>query len=713
MQLRNNFTAHCGADPRSPRVPPDPFAHLKSTRSNCEQADEGVGRGPGGPPHCFLLRAVVFAALAPACWAGTFTILGSPPGPWPSILSSVGHISGPAASADIFVGLPGTPASADWNSRIEKGAALILEGSSPLAASYGFKPQPETVSVVHLVDVHNPSLPIIWSQAVEIPRYETPAGARVFARDRWSGAPLVAGLRFGSGAILWVAANPGQNGYERFPYLMQALSDLGFEPAFRSSRLWAFFDYSYRSRADPDYLAERWRKAGISALHVASWHFYDPDAEHDDYLKHLIAACHRHGVLVYAWVELPHVSEKFWNDHPQWREKTAVLQDAQLDWRKLMNLQNPAAAEAVRAGLKQMMERFDWDGVNLAELYFESLEGAGNPARFTPMNDDVRAEFRSQSGWDPIDLWKNRGSSANAAASLRQFLDFRASLARRMQEEWLGVVESFRQFRPDLDIVLTHVDDRFDTGMKDSIGADAARVLPLLDRHSFSFLIEDPATVWNLGPQRYPEIAKRYQPLTPHAERLAIDINIVDRYQDVYPTKQQTGAELFALIHVASTAFPRVALYFENSILKPDLALLAASSAVVSKYSVTSYSKDRRRISIESPMGVELNWTGEGALVDGKPWPALSATVLNLPAGSHIVESAARRDAICLIDLNGNLLSASIESGRRVTFEYSSESRAIARFDRRPSRLEVDGVAYPPDSAVLLPRGDHHVAALQ
>ena len=55
--------------------------------------------------------------------------------------------------------------------------------------------------------------------------------------------------------------------------------------------------------------------------------------------------------------------------------------------------------------LKQMMERFDWDGVNLAELYFESLEGAGNPARFTPMNDDVRAEFRRDAGFDPVELF--------------------------------------------------------------------------------------------------------------------------------------------------------------------------------------------------------------------------------------------------------------------------------------------------------------------
>ncbi len=514
--------------------------------------------------------------------------------------------------------------------------------------------------------------------------------------------PLIAGERIGAGAVLWVAASPGERGYERFPYLMQALADLGFGPAVRSSHLWAFFDYSYRTRADPDYLAARWRKAGISALHVASWHFYDADSERDEYLKQLIEACHRHGVLVYAWVELPHVSEKFWNDHPQWREKTALLQDAQLDWRKLMNLQNRDCVAAIRAGLKQVMERFDWDGVNLAELYFESLEGAGNPARFTPMNDDVRAEFRAQSGWDPIELWAHRTD----AASLRRFLDFRAGLAQRMQEDWLGAVESFRQFRPGLDVVLTHVDDRFDTGMKDSIGADAGRVLPLLDRHAFSFLIEDPATVWNLGPERYPEIAKRYRALTPHTENLAIDINIVDRYQDVYPTKQQTGTELFELVHLASTAFPRVALYFENSILKPDLGLLAASSTAV-----TQYSNSQRRITIESARDLELNWPADrGALVDGKAWPMVSPTVLYLPAGLHRIEPAPKRDGIAVIDLNARLRSAAVEA-RRVTFEYSSDSRAIARFDRKPAHIEVDGEAFPADSVVLLPRGTHRVTA--
>jgi hypothetical protein len=648
--------------------------------------------------------ALALLALTSPCYSGTFAVLGPQTGSWPSILSSVGHVPGSAASADIFVAPPNTPAAADWQAKVKAGAALILEGSSPLAASFGFKARVESIPVIHLVDVHNPALPVIWSKSVELPRTDAPAEARIFAKERWTGAPVVAGYRLGAGAVLWVALQPGQSGYERFPYLMQSLADLGFGPSFRSSRLWAFFDYSYRTRADLDYLAERWRKAGISALHVASWHFYDSTPDRDEYLKRLIEACHRHGVLVYAWVELPHVSEKFWLDHPQWREKTAALQDAQLDWRKLMNLQNPACTAAIRTGLKQMADRFDWDGVNLAELYFESLEGAGNPARFTPMNNDVREGFRAQAGWDPIEIWGNH----NDAKSLRRFLDYRADLARHMQEDWLNAVE---QIKPGLDIVLTHVDDRFDTGMKDSIGADAARVLPLLDTHNFSFLIEDPATVWNLGPQRYPEIAKRYQPLTPHTGKLAIDINIVDRYQDVYPTKQQTGTELFELVHLASSAFQRVALYFENSILKPDLSLLAASSAVV-----TQYSRDHRKVSLDSPADIELTWHGEGATVDGKPWPMLSKTLLRLPAGKHTVEPTARRDTIAVIDLNAKLKSAGVE-GKRVAFEYSSDSRAIVRFDRRPGQLEIDGRPFPSgcaeagDCTLLMPKGDHRVVA--
>jgi len=632
-----------------------------------------------------------------------FAVLSDDAGAWPAILSSVGLQQRPASSAHVFVARAGAAASAEWTGRVEQGAILILEGESSLAEMFGFKRGKESVRVTSLADIHSPKLPIIWEKGIELPVFQIPAGAQVFARERWNNAPLSAGLRRGAGAVLWIATSPGERGYERFPYLLQALCDLGLEPPFRSSRLWAFFDSAYRSRVDLDYFAARWRRSGISALQVAAWHFYETDPEGDAYLRKLIEACHREGIQVYAWLELPHVSEKFWAEHPEWREKTAIGQDAQLDWRKLMNLTNRDCFHAVSEGVKGLVNRFDWDGVNLAELYFESLEGIGNAARFTPMNDDVRALFLQQAGFDPRELFSTRKDEV----SRKLFLDFRAELARKMQEEWLNEMEGIRRQKPQLDLVLTHVDDRFDSGMRDAIGADAARVLPLLDSHSFTFLIEDPATVWNLGAQRYQDIAERYHVLTPHTEKLAIDLNIVDRYQNVYPTKQQTGTELFQLVHQAAISFQRVALYCENSLLPPDLNLLPSAAATV-----TRIERVGGKTVIDSVSGVGLPWKG-AAMVDGLPWPVTDGETLWLPPGAHAVESGKDDSGLRLMRLNAELQAARRVSAVALEFSYQSSARAIAVFDRHPVRISIDGAEelgqFAGPNAILLPRGQHVV----
>ena len=632
-----------------------------------------------------------------------FAVLSDDAGAWPEILSSIGLIRQPSSISHVFVARTGAPASPEWNGRVEQGAILVLEGESSLSEMFGFKRGSGSVRVTSLADVHRPTLPIVWEKGLDLPVFDLPAGAQVFTRARWNNAPMAAGMRRGAGAVLWIAVPPGEHGYERFPYLLEALCDLGMDPPFRSSRLWAFFDSAYRSRVDLDYFAARWRRAGISALHVAAWHFYEPNAEQDAYLAKLIEACHREGILVYAWLELPHVSEKFWKDHPEWREKTAVLQDAQLDWRKLMNLTNRDCFRAVSAGVQQLTARFDWDGVNLAELYFESLEGMANASRFTPMNDDVRALFRQEGGFDPIELFSTRKDAAARAS----FLEFRASLASKMQEEWIGELETARRPKPHLDLVLTHVDDRFDPGMRDAIGADAARVLPLLDSHTFTFLIEDPATVWNLGPQRYPAIAERYRPLTPHREKLAIDLNIVDRYQNVYPTRQQTGTELFQLVHQAAASFERVALYFENSLLPPDLNLLPSAAAAV-----TRVEKVGPKTVVDSVLGVGVPWIGP-AIVDGAPWPVADGETVWLPAGAHSVEPAAGAPGPHLLRLTADLESARAVNPTTIEFSYQSSARAIAILDRAPLALQVDGSSEPLQPAgpktIFLPRGQHFV----
>ena len=660
-----------------------------------------------------FLRLPAIASLAvSAAFCGTFRVSGRDPGPWPAILRSAGFVAAAGGAADVWVvraGESGDPAP--WALRAEEGAFVLLEGESAIATALGFRPGADKVRVASVEDKRQPRLDIIWERPLDLPVFSVPGEARVFASERWRGAPLIAGFQRGAGAVLWVAAAPGTLGYERFPYLLHALADLGLAPPFHSRRLWAFFDSSYHSRVDLEYFARRWRSAGILALHVAAWHYFEPESRNDGYLQKLIETCHRNGILVYAWLELPHVSEKFWNGHPEWREKTALLQDAHLDWRKLMNLSHPECARAVLAGVRGLVGRFDWDGLNLAELYFESLEGHGNPSRFTPMNDDVRREFRRTAGFDPIDLFDGsspRHHSKNPSG-LRSFLDFRAALSRRIQIEWVTEMEQFRRWTPDLDLVLTHVDDRLDSGMRDAIGADAAQLLASLGNRPVTFLVEDPATVWSLGPDRYRDLAGKYESLTSGAGRLAIDINIVERYQDVYPTKQQTGTELFQLVHQAALSFSRVALYFESSIPAADAGWLASASSPVERF-------ERRgaKFAVESRRAVGVAWKG-AALVDGRLWPALDGDTLWLPGGAHVVERADSAPTVRLLDLAGDLTAAAA-GPRGMEFAYESQARALARLDRRPRRVVIDGVEAHPETVetetgvmLRLPRGQHLV----
>ena len=139
---------------------------------------------------------------------------------------------------------------------------IFVVGDSPEAKAYGFHPSAKSVTVRSLIEARSPKLQIVWEESLEVPVFETPAGARVFTRERSTGAPLVAGLNAKGKPVLWAAVTPGVRGFERFPYLPQDLLDLGLTPKFESRSLWAFFDSSYRLRADPNYLARRWRRGG-------------------------------------------------------------------------------------------------------------------------------------------------------------------------------------------------------------------------------------------------------------------------------------------------------------------------------------------------------------------------------------------------------------------------------------------------------------------
>lgn len=555
-------------------------------------------------------------------------------------------------------------AAGGWQTAVESA------GYDPAQVRYllgeaGARDTGQRVLVRAVEDRHDPRLDIIWEQPASVPVFQLPAGAQVFAKDRVSGAPLAAAWLDGGKPVLWTATGVGERGFERFPFLPHALRSLGIQPRVEERNLWVFFDSSFRLRADLGYLAARWREGGVSAIHIAAWQYWEADAAKDEWLRNLVDVCHRNAILVYAWIELPHVSERFWEAHPDWREKTAAGQDAHLDWRKLMDLTIPECDMAVRQGLRELMSRFDWDGLNLGELYFESLEGAANPARFTPFAAHASAELRKALGFDPRE-------GLSDPRKLRRLLDARAGLAAGLQRRWLAALAEEREAKPHLDLVLTHIDDRFDETMRDRLGADAARLLPVAQEAGATFLVEDPATVWHLGPERYAEIARRYAMIGAKPERLAIDLNIVERYQDVYPTKQQAGVELLQLVRTAARSFGRVALYFENSISRADWPLLAAASAIGRVRPAGD------KLLVHLPRQGFVRFPG-CALVNGEEWPAFDGERVLLPAGEHELSPCeGGAHATRLADFQGTLLRLERAGGNALKVEYESATRAIA-----------------------------------
>ncbi len=628
----------------------------------------------------------------------------------------------PAIDAALLIVIPARTARALTSSEIDRskqlvasGAVLISEEITPLSEAFGFQKR-EPVRISRVEELAFPEVEITWQHPVAAAPLLNPPGATILTRDRKSGAALASLFPFGRGQVLLLAIEFDSEkgaGYLRFPYIMQALGRGGVRFPFRREGLVALFDYGYRYGQPIEPLVARWREAGIQALHVGAWEFYDPDSTHDAYLESLIASCHRNGILVYAWLELPHVSLSFWDHHRQWREKTATGKDAHLDWRYLMNLKNEECFKAVAAGISRMIERFDWDGINLAELYFESPDGPRSPGAFTPLNQEVRREFQGLTGVDPLNYFRRASPHfwKTNPGSWAKFVDYRVEQERLLNERFLQLFTDLRATaKPNLDLILLYIDNIYDPKMREGVGADIKEILPLLDRYEITLVMEDPGTVWHLGPRRYAELGQSYAGMTRHTDRLGIDINVVDRQQEVYPTKKQTGTEFLQLFHYAAANFKTVMVYSEQTMMDQDIALVANAMAS----GVTGESSEKGiNINTSQPVTFRTGLTSADINVDGNPWPCNSKGDILLPAGSHVVsianDSGARRPR--LLKLNGDLKKAGYIGSQGIEISYESRARAIALFDRAPKSVVVDGasLAGTPADWVMLPGGSHVV----
>src|SRR5262249_30032344 len=376
----------------------------------------------------------------------------------------------------------------------------------------------------------------------------------------------------GSGRYLYLAAplDPHTaDATSHYPYFTEYLLE-GFRlrEGPRSPTLEVYFDPGYRENMSLDRLAVLWRQSGIRAIYAAAWHFYP---RYEFPYDRLIAACHRNGISVYAWFVLPEVHAKLWEEHPEWRERTATGADGRVGWRYLMNLENPACMRATLEWMKALLEDQAWDGINVSELNFDADHNDYlRPDHFVPMNAEVRAAFRVRAGFDPAELFvaSSEHFHRRDPRGLEKFLQYREDIVTRWHEQVLEALAPLARGR-GWEVIVTMLDSLHSRHVSPALGVNSRRIAGLMDRFDFTLQVEDPSEHWAGSPERYRAFAQTYRKLVRDPRRLVFDVNVVpDRSVEgaSLPSERATGTELARAVAAAASRSGRAALYSEHTV---------------------------------------------------------------------------------------------------------------------------------------------------
>ncbi len=624
------------------------------------------------------------------------------------------------------------------DSFVREGGRLVVEGPNPLCEALGVRPEKRSLKVHTVEDLlyanHDYNgWESTWNPAVEVPRFSVRNRIAVHAQDKESELPLALLMRAGRGRFLYMAARLDPItplGYTRFPYFPHyVIEDFDLKLPMQRGQVELYYDpgLSKRGGADIDRRAEEWRRMGVRAIYVGAYHFW-PAYTYN--YEHLIDVCHKNGILVYAWFELPHVSVKFWTDHPEWRAKTATQaktptdKDGIVGWRHHMDLDIPECMDAAFAFVEELLRKYPWDGANIAELNYDTNNGPENPAEYLPMGASTRAAFKALGGFDPVLLF-DPGSpyywKANPAA-LKRFEDYRSQRVIYWHRVLLEKVTPIAQER-DMEIIVTMLDSLHSKTVGRDTGINSHAILSLMDQFPFTLQVEDPAQFWAANPDRYKRFTDTYLKLVRDRRRLMFDMNIVpDREieKSHSPTQTMVGTELAISLLNASLASGRAAIYSEGTLPVEDIQMLArimASSATVERRWNSWVTESDRSILLTAPG----QW--QSFRVDDKLWPGWGESEVFIPGGKHSITAAERKYSffdtsvldLRLLRFTGNLDTLE-PTDRGIEFSYDSLMRTLALFNRQPFEIKVDGkpliepaIHYSSHWSVRLPRGQHKV----
>ena len=615
-------------------------------------------------------------------------------------------------------------------SYIRDGGNIITDRRTVLAEQLGIHFSSTQIQVRSIRDRYFPEEAISWRYTEMVNRLDVDNVDEVFCQDASSDAPVVIGKPEGKGKVIFFGSwfDPQtQRGYSRYPYLLEYVKRyLRLGPIIRRDNLEAYFDPGYRGTYSIEDLVKQWVQAGIRRIHVTGWVEYDKYTY--DYGR-LIRLAHANGILVYAWLEPPQVTQIFWRNHPGWREKNYKGEDIQPAWRYAVSLTDRACVDSIAWKYRRLLETYDWDGVNLAELYFESGKGFETPNLFAPMHPsavsevkkkygiELRSIFDSTSAW----FWKTNPAVRTTLA------EYRVEKLDEVYERLLYEFYDIARGKPGFQVIVTAMDSYGSPELREQLGVDMNHILALQKRYGFYLQVEDPERLWSTDPRRYVQIGRHYEQLIRDRSKLLLDLNIVTTRKKgeltPFPTLIQTGTESFLLMQAAAMGAPRFTFYSESSVNPQDLPFFANAAA----YDVT-YSRDENRYAVEAPRSFVLRLPKEvkQILLDGMPIPASRDNMFFIPAGNHAIDvNAGGTGTFSTSQLQPRVLSAtstitSLSYGmRNATLAYESDERMLVSFSNEPTQVIVDGQPYALSLmkgadcyTILLPPGHHEVEVI-
>jgi len=579
---------------------------------------------------------------------------------------------------------------------VDQGGKLYFDGSSPMANQLGIKLSDQQLKVWRVRDSQFPKDTLFWVVPAQVNTIDTlGTGFKSLCKDNQTKKIISVKGKKGKGQFIFSSAlfDPNtEKGYSRFPYLIECFErELNVYSVANKAGAELFLDLGDHDGITWDEIAKQWKNKKVKRLFASAWNY-----DRDDYdYANLISACHKNGIAVYCWLETPMVSYNFWMKYPKWREKTATLADAKIDWRYLMNMADENCRKQCFLELDSFINAHEWDGINLAELYFDPVGGLDNPSNLTPMNDWVRHDFEQKKGFDPYLIFdkKNARYWEKGKDSWQIFVQYRKDLSLKLKDIFLEHLAEYKKSKPDFELMLTAIDVSLTPETADNIGEDSNNTKDLYHKYGFALQIEDPANCWGSNPERYSKMGEEYRKYVKDKDKLLFDCNVVLSHPEGFggfPAQTPNGEEIRQITYNMAKWNSRPVFYSEASLIANDFANISKTLAI--PYHIDTQNPRRWKINCDKTITIKAIKQTIGVKLNDKDWYAQNGSEVIIPKGKHILEFIANEtEPYKLTRISGEILSAEFTNAG-CTLKYSESGTAcFTTFNKKAKSITVDG----------------------